>query len=279
MAKIIANGMEISIQHIDQNDYISLTDIAKKKNSEFPADVIKNWLRVRNTIDFLGVWEQLNNPDFKLVEFDQFRQDSGSNSFVLSPQKWIKSTNAKGIISKSGRYGGTYAHSDIAFEFASWISPKFKLYIIKDYQRLKKDETNRLQLGWDSKRELSKINYSIHTDAVKEYLISPNLTNAEKGLRYANEADLLNIALFGKTARQWRTENPNKSGNIRDYASVEQLIVLTNLESLNADFIRNGIPQEERLVKLRNIAYYQLNSLNNKDVASRLHIDNINLIE
>jgi hypothetical protein len=198
---------------------------------------------------------------------------------VLSPQKWIKSTNAKGIISKSGRYGGTYAHSDIAFEFASWISPEFKLYIIKDYQRLKKDETNRLQLGWDSKRELSKINYSIHTDAVKEYLISPNLTNAEKGLRYANEADLLNIALFGKTARQWRTENPNKSGNIRDYASVEQLIVLTNLESLNADFIRNGIPQEERLVKLRNIAYYQLNSLNNKDVASRLHIDNINLIE
>lgn len=279
MAKIIANGMEISIQYIDQSDYISLTDIAKKKNSEFPADVIKNWLRVRNTIDFLGLWEQLNNPDFKLVEFDQFRQDSGSNSFVLSPQKWIKSTNAKGIISKSGRYGGTYAHSDIAFEFASWISPEFKLYIIKDYQRLKKDETNRLQLGWDSKRELSKINYTIHTDAVKEHLISPNLTNAEKGYLYANEADLLNIALFGKTAKQWRTENPNKSGNIRDYASVEQLIVLINLESLNADFIRDGIPKEERLVKLRNIAYYQLNSLNHKDVANRLHIDNINLIE
>ena len=275
MAKIIANGMEISIQYIDQSDYISLTDIAKKKNSEFPADVIKNWLRVRNTIDFLGLWEQLNNPDFKLVEFDQFRQDSGSNSFVLSPQKWIKSTNAKGIISKSGRYGGTYAHSDIAFEFASWISPEFKLYIIKDYQRLKKDETNRLQLGWDSKRELSKINYTIHTDAVKEHLISPNLTNAEKGYLYANEADLLNIALFGKTAKQWRTENPNKSGNIRDYASVEQLIVLINLESLNADFIRDGIPKEERLVKLRNIAYYQLNSLNHKDVANRLHIDNI----
>ena len=279
MAKIIANGTEISIQYIDQSDYISLTDIAKKKNLEFPADVIKNWLRVRSTIDFLGLWEQLNNPDFKLVEFDQFRQDSGANSFVLSPQKWIKTTNAKGIISKSGRYGGTYAHSDIAFEFASWISPEFKLYIIKDYQRLKQDETNRLQLGWDSKRELSKINYTIHTDAVKEYLISPNLTNIEKGLKYASEADLLNIALFGKTARQWRTENPNKSGNIRDYASVEQLIVLINLESLNADFIRNGIPQEERLVKLRNIAYYQLNSLKPKDVANRLHIDNQNLIE
>ena len=251
----------------------SVNDIAKKKNSEFPADVIKNWLRVRSTIDFLGLWEQLNNSDFKLVEFDQFKQEAGANSFVLSPQKWIKSTNAKGIISKSGRYGGTYAHSDIAFEFASWISPEFKLYIIKDYQRLKQNETNRLQLGWDSKRELSKINYSIHTDAIKEYLISPDLTVKEKSLTYASEADLLNIALFGKNAKQWRVENPDKKGNIRDYASVEQLIVLINLESLNADLIRAGISQDDRLIKLRNIAYYQLNSLRNKDISNKLHLD------
>ena len=271
--KINANGIGIEVikkNNNDNSDYISLTDIAKYKNHDSPADVIKNWFRVRSTIEYLGLWEQLNNPSFKLVEFDQFKIESGSNSFVLSPQKWIKSTNAIGIISKSGRYGGTYAHSDIAFEFASWISPEFKLYIIKDYQRLKINESTRLEIGWDTKRELSKINYRIHTDAIKEFLITPELTKQEQNYTYANEADILNIALFGKTAKQWRNETGNKKLNMRDFASVEQLIVLVNLESMNAELIRQDIPAQERIQKLRSVAYYQLNSLKNNNTVNHL---------
>ena len=266
--KINANGTEIEILNNPsfQDDYLSLTDIARKKNPYEPKDVVKNWLRLRSTIEFLGLWEQLYNPNFKGVEFDSFKNESGSNAFTLTPQRWIEKTNAIGIISKSGRGGGTYAHKDIAFEFASWISPEFKLYVIKDYQRLKSDEAHRLEIGWDTKRELSKINYRIHTDAIKEFLITPELTKQEKSYKYATEADILNVALFGKTARQWK----DKKGNMRDFANVEQLIVLVNLESMNADFIHQGLSPQERLKKLRSIAYYQLNSLYNSNAANRL---------
>jgi hypothetical protein len=270
---INANGTEISIlkrsNNFDEN-YISLTDIARRKNPYEPKDVVKNWMRLRSTIDYLGLWEQLNNPDFKGVEFDTFRKESGTNAFTLTPQRWIEATNAIGIISKSGRYGGTYAHTDIAFEFASWISPEFKLYIIKDYQRLKKDEADRLALGWDSKRELSKINYRIHTDAIKEFLITPELSPQEINYKYASEADMLNMALFGKTAKQWREETGIKNENMRDYASVEQLIILVNIESLNADMIRDGIPMGERLKKLRSVAYYQMQSLTRNKSIERI---------
>lgn len=270
--KINANGTEISviINQSDDKDFISLTDIAKYKNHDDPAGVIGNWLRNRNTIEFLGLWEELNNPNFNPLEFEEFKNSAGENAFTLSPQKWIKKTNAIGIISKAGRYGGTYAHSDIAFEFASWISPEFKLYIIKDYQRLKIDEARRLEIGWDTKRELSKINYRIHTDAIKEFLITPELTAREKSYKYATEADILNVALFGKTASQWRAETGEKKKNMRDYASVEQLIVLVNLESMNADLIREGISVNERLQKLRSVAYYQLKSLEKSNTAAKL---------
>ena len=270
--KITADGMEISIINSQsiQEDFISLTDLARKKNPYEPKDVVKNWLRLRSTIEFLGLWEQLYNPNFKGVEFDTFKNEAGSNAFTLTPQRWIEKTNAIGIISKSGKGGGTFAHKDIAFEFASWISPEFKLYVIKDYQRLKEDEAHKLELGWDTKRELSKINYRIHTDAIKEFLITPELTKLEKSYTYATEADVLNVALFGKTAKQFKQENPDKKGNMRDYASVEQLIVLVNLESMNADMIRQGYSVAERLEKLRNVAYYQLQSLKNSGAASRL---------
>jgi len=257
---INANGVEIRVTSSNEADYISLTDIAKKRNPEFPADVVKNWLRSRSTIEFLGLWEKINNPDFKLVEFDQFKNAAGENSFVLTPQKWISTTNAIGITSKSGRYGGTYAHSDIAFEFASWISPEFKLYIIKDYQRLKADESHAKSLDWNIKREITKSNYRIHTDAIKENLI-PNLTPQQIAYKYASEADLINVALFGQTAKQWRYQHPESKGNIRDEATIEQLIVLANLESLNAEYIRERISPAERLSKLNKIAIYQLNSL------------------
>ena len=257
---INANGVEIRVASSNEADYISLTDIAKKRNPEFPADVVKNWLRSRSTIEFLGLWEKINNPDFKLVEFDQFKNAAGENSFVLTPQKWISTTNAIGITSKSGRYGGTYAHSDIAFEFASWISPEFKLYIIKDYQRLKADESHTKSLDWNIKREITKSNYRIHTDAIKENLI-PNLTPQQIACKYASEADLINVALFGQTAKQWRNQHSESKGNIRDEATIEQLIVLANLESLNAEYIREGISPAERLSKLNKIAIYQLNSL------------------
>lgn len=265
---INANGIEIRVSSTNESDYISLTDIAKKRNPEFPADVIKNWMRSRSTIEFLGLWEKLNNPNFKLVEFDQFKQEAGTNSFVLPPQKWIDRTNAIGIISKSGRYGGTYAHTDIAFEFASWISPEFKLYIIKDYQRLKTDESHIKQIDWNIKREIAKSNYKIHTDAIKEKLILPTLTNAQISYTYASEADVINVALFGITAKAWRKMHPEAKGNIRDTATIEQLIVLSNLESMNAVFIREGLSQSERLFRLNQIAIFQLQSLWKEPVKS-----------
>lgn len=261
---IHADGVDISVVTTvgSEDDYISLTDIAKHRNPEFPADVVKNWMRLRSTLEFLGLWEELNNPNFNMVDFDQFKNDAGSNAFVMSPQKWIKSTNAIGLISKSGRYGGgTFAHKDIAFEFASWLSPEFKLYIIKDYQRLKEDEGHRLALDWNVKRILVSANYKIHTDAIKENLIPPELSKQQQGYVYADEADLLNVVLFGKTAKQWRSESPGVKGNIRDYATIEQLLVLTNLENLNAYLVKQGIPQSERMRKLRDTVVYQLKTL------------------
>ena len=265
----------------NQDDYISLTDIARYRNPEFPADVVKNWLRLRNTIEFLGLWEQLNNPNFKLVEFDQFKNEAGTNSFVLSPQKWIKTTSSIGLISKSGRYGGgTFAHKDIAFEFASWISPEFKLYIIQDYQRLKLDEAHVKSLDWNVKRLLSKANYKIHTNAIKANLIPPDVTKQTQVGIYANEADILNIALFGKTASQWRRENPDLKGNIRDYATIEQLLVLSNLENTNAIFIEQGIEQKERLLKLNKIAIAQITALTDTKSVNQLKtLDNVRQIE
>ena len=270
--KLNANGTEISIIHdqLFENDYLSLTDLARRKNPYEPKDVVKNWLRLRSTIEFLGLWEKLYNTQFKGVEFDTFKNESGSNSFTLTPQRWIEKTNAIGMISKSGRGGGTYAHTDIAFEFASWISPEFKLYVIKDYQRLKQIEAEHLETGWNTKRELSRINYHIHTDAIKEFLITPELTKKEQSYTYASEADILNIALFGKTAKCWREETGNTTKNIRDYANVEQLIVLVNLESMNAELIRQGLSASERLKKLRNIAYYQLKSLEKSNIREKL---------
>ena len=245
---IHAKDTEIAVlSYAHSDDYISLTDIAKYKNPEVPADVVKNWLRIRSTIEFLGLWEELNNPNFNMVEFDQFKNDAGSNAFVLSPQKWIKSTNAIGMVSKSGRYGGgTFAHKDIAFEFASWISPVFKLYVIKDYQRLKDDENHRLALDWSVNRVLAKTNYRIHTDAIKANLIPPELSKEQQRFVYADEADVLNVALFGMTAKQWRAKNPELKGNMRDYASIEQLLVLVNLETMNALLVEQGKSQDER---------------------------------
>lgn len=263
--KLDANGTEIRIMGdvINEDAYISLTDIAKYKNPDNAFIVVANWMRNHSTISFLGLWEQIHNPKFKPIEFDRFKAQSGDNAFTLTPQQWIKATNALGIVSKSGRYGGTYAHTDIAFEFASWISPEFKLYIIKDYQRLKKDEANRLAIGWDARRELSKINYRIHTDAVKEFLITPTLSPQEMAYTYATEADILNMALFGKTAAQWRSEKGinEKKLNIRDSATAEELVVLINLEDTNADLIRQGLPDMERLKILREKAYRQLKLL------------------
>lgn len=262
--KLHAKGHEISvIAYEDQQDYISLTDIAKQKNPNAPADIIKNWLRSRSTIEYLGLWESLNNSDFKLVEFDQFKNESGSNSFVLSPKKWIDSTGAIGITSRAGRNGGTYAHRDIAFEFASWISPEFKLYIIKDYQRLREDESYRLSKDWNLRRQISKTNYRIHTDSIKENLINNKLSKKQIGITYADEADMLNVALFGLTAKEWRARNPEKDGNMRDYASIEELIVMSNLEAVNAQFLSENIPQSERLKKLNEMARFQLKSLLN----------------
>ena len=258
---IHAKGLDIEIYTTDfQNEYISLTDIAKYKSDE-PAAVIQNWMRNRDIIEFLGLWESLHNPAFKPLEFEGFRNQAGSNAFTMSPNKWINATNAVGIISKSGRYGGTYAHSDIAFEFASWISPEFKLYIIKDYQRLKNDENSRLSLGWNLHREISKINYRIHTDAVKLHLLPPELTKEQITYKYASEADMLNVALFGMTAKKWREENPKKKGNIRDYASLQELLVLSNMESYNAILIEQGKGMPERLQLLRKQAVNQMQTL------------------
>lgn len=256
---ITAKGLKIGIYTEDfQNEFISLTDIAKYRNSDDPRFVIQNWMRNRNTVEFLSVWEELHNPDFNRVQFEAVKEEAGLNRFVMTPAKWIEQTNAIGIVSKAGRYGGTYAHSDIAMAFASWISPEFQLYIMKDYRRLKQDENSRLSLNWNLNRELSKINYKIHTDAIEENLIPPELTQAQKSFTYANEADMLNVALFGMTAKEWRKTNPNKSGNIRDYATLNQLLVLANMESYNAILINQGITQQERLVLIRNLVIKQL---------------------
>ena len=278
MAKIMketihANGVDIGIYTSDfQNEYILITDIARYKSDE-PKDVIKNWMRGKDTIQFLGLWEKLHNPNFKGVEFDAFRMQAGANAFTMSPKKWIESTNAIGIVSKSGRYGGTYAHSDIAFEFASWISPEFKLYIIKDYKRLKKEENSRLSLNWNLNRELSKLNYRIHTDAIKENLIPPELTSIQISYTYASEADLLNVVLFGKTAKQWKETNSDKSGNIRDYATIHQLLVLSNMESYNAILIQQGKSQAERMQLLHELAVQQMRTLKTLEVPQLPHIE------
>jgi kilA-N domain protein len=247
--------------HINKNDYFSLTDIARYKNSEAPADVVKNWLRRKDTIEFIGLWEKLNNPNFNVVEFDQFKNEAGHNYFTLSPKKWIDGVNAIGIISKAGKYNaGTYAHKDIALQFASWISPEINLYIIKEFQRLKANEQK--QLGWTVKRELAKINYRIHTDAIKDNIIIPlEISKEQASFVYANEADVLNVALFGMTAREWRDKNPDKKGNIRDYAEVSQLVCLSNLENLNAYLIERGLSQPERLIELNKAAIRQMKVL------------------
>ena len=260
MDKLVVKGAEISVQwNSERDDFISLTDIAKLKDSDNPRYIIQNWLRNRNTIEFLGVWESLYNPSFNRVEFDAFRSQAGLNSFVMTPQKWVESTRAIGIISKAGRYGGTYALKEIAFEFASWISVEFKLYLVKEFERLKTEEMK--QLGWDIKRNLAKINYRIHTDAIKENLIPPELSAKQVSMVYASEADVLNMALFGMTAKQWRDSHPELKGNIRDYANVSQLVCLSNLENLNAVFISEGMSQAERLAKLNAIAISQMEIL------------------
>ena len=259
--KIVVKGSEISILHIDAEDFISLTDIARHKDALNTDDIIKNWLRNRNTVELLGFWEQLHNPDFKPLEFEGFRKQAGLNSFTMTPKKWIESTNALGIISKSGRYGGTFAHRDIAFEFASWISIEFKLYFIKEFQRLKNEESDRLQLNWNLQRTISKINYKIHTDAIKESLIPKEVTNLQASTIYASEADLLNVALFGMTAKHWREDHPNEKGNLRDTATLEQLVVLSNLESINALLVSQGLPQGKRLVQLNQVAITQMKSI------------------
>lgn len=264
MAKIIVQDTLITVLNFEEQDYISLTDMASAKEGDSrAADVIKNWIRSRYTIEFLGTWEVIHNPNFKVVEFDHFRKSAGLPSFVLSASEWIERTNAIGIIVKKGRYGGTYAHKDIAFEFGSAISVSFKLYLIEEFQRLKTEEQR--QLGWSVKRELSKINYRIHTDAIKQNLIPPEVTPVQASIIYANEADVLNVAMFGMTAKQWRETNPDLKGNIRDYATVNELICLSNMENLNAVFIEQGMTQRERLVKLNQIAIHQMNILGNGD--------------
>jgi hypothetical protein len=256
---IHVQGSAITILRQKEDDFICLTDMAKKFGGD---DLIHNWMRNRNTLEFLGIWEQIHNPDFKGVEFDTFKKEAGLNSFRLTPKKWVEATKAIGIQSRAGRFGGgTYAHKDLAFEFGSWLSPEFKLYLIKEFQSLKEDENRRLSLEWNLNRTLAKINYHIHTDAIKETIIPADITKEQQLVIYANEADVLNVAMFGKTAQQWRKENPGKEGNIRDYSSIEQLLVLANMESMNAEFIRMELPQHDRLKKLNSIAIQQLKSL------------------
>jgi hypothetical protein len=267
---ITVKGISVTTLKINGEDFISLTDIARNKNPDEPKDVVKNWLRSKTTIEFIGLWEQLNNPDFKGVEFDSFLFAAGSNAFTLSPSKWIEATNAIGLISKQGNNGGTFAHKDIAFEFASWISAGFKLYLIKEFQRLKADENDRLKLDWNLQRTLAKVNYLIHTDAIKENLIPKELSPTQTSLVYANEADLLNMALFGTTAKQWRDANPTAEGNIRDNATLEQLVVLSNMESINAVFIHQGLTPSERLIHLNKMAITQMNSLVNSKQLKKL---------
>jgi hypothetical protein len=257
---ITVKGTDITLFRANTEDYISLTDIAKYRDSRTEV-VIQNWMRTRMAIELLGLWETLYNPNFKHIEFDVFKGQAGLNGFVLSPKQWIEKTNAIGLVSKSGRYGGTYAHRDIAFEFASWISVEFKLFMIQEFDRLKNEEQQRLSLEWNLQRTISKINYRIHTDAIKTHIVPPVVTKAQAGAIYASEADLLNVALFGKTAAEWRDENSDAKGNIRDEATLEQLIVLSNMESINALLISHGLPQSERLVQLNRTAIAQMTSL------------------
>lgn len=264
MAKLNVNDKQITVLSVHEKDYISLTDMANaKENDSRAADIIKNWIRTRYTLEFLGTWEQINNPNFKVVEFDHFKTQAGLPSFVLSASEWIEKTGAIGLIVKKGKYGGTYAHKDIAFEFGSAISVPFKLYLITEFQKLKEEEQNKL--GWTAKRELAKLNYHIHTDAIKQHLIPKELTAAQMSTVYANEADVLNVALFGSTAKQWREYNPSLKGNIRDYATINQLICLSNMENLNALFINEKIPQKDRLLKLNKIAIHQIRILQEAD--------------
>lgn len=264
---INVKGGDIAIVTRDEQDYISLTDMVKNFGDE---SILYNWLRNRNTIEFLGIWEQLYNPSFKPLEFDRFRSQAGLNSFTLSPKKWIEATGAIGVYSKSGRGGGTYAHRDIAFEFGSWLSPEFKLYLIKEFQRLKEEESSAKAIEWSFQRTLAKVNYKIHTDAIKERLVPPRLTKAQTGIIYASEADLLNVALFGLTSAQWRQANPEVSGNMRDLATLEQLVVLSNLESINAVLIHQGLEPPVRLMQLNNIAIGQMQSLLGNSAVKRL---------
>lgn len=259
--ELIIKDTKVSFFSREEDDFISLTDIARYKNADEPKDIVKNWLRSKSTIEFLGLWEKINNPEFKGVEFDSFRSEAGSNAFVLSPSRWVEQTNAIGIISKVGKGGGTYAHKDIAFEFASWVSAEFKLYLIKEFQRLKEEENERRSLGWNAKRFLAKVNYRVHTDAVKDNLIPSRVSKKQEGFIYADEADVLNVALYGITAKQWREINPAVKGNIRDHSNVTQLVCLAGLESINAEFIRQGIAQSERLRRLNEIAIIQMKSL------------------
>jgi len=266
MSKINVLGTNVSYYQHNEDDYISLTDMVK--NIENGLSLIEKWLRNKNTIEFLGIWEQIYNPDFNSPEFEGIKNQAGSNRFVLSVKQWVEKTKSKGIIAKAGRYGGTYAYKDIAFEFASWVSPKFKLYLIKEFQRLKDEE--RKQLGWDIRRNLARINYRIHTDAIKENLIPKELAKIQIEIIYATEADVLNMALFGMTAKQWRDNNHDKKGNIRDYADVSQLVCLANLESFNALFISEGLPQDERLLRLNKIAIQQMKLLTDDKLVKKI---------
>jgi len=270
---ITAKGIDITVISVgNDDDYISLSDIAKFKQREFPSEAITSWMKSRDTVEFLGLWERLHNPNFNSIEFDRIEKEAGKNRFIITPKKWIEITNAIGMTSTQGRYAQTLAHKDIAFEFASWISAEFKLYLIKDYQRLKEDENSKISLDWNIKRVLTKVNYKFHTDAIKENLLPPELTPRQKSFVYADEADLLNVALFGKTAKQWRVENEEKKGNMRDYATVEQLLVLANLETANGLLIGEGMEQSDRITRLNNMARTQLQALIDMKQANPLRL-------
>ena len=270
MKQIITQGLRIAVAKNGEEEYISLTDMAKFKDFEATGIVIANWLSTKYTIQFMGAWEQVHNPSFNVMEFHNIRNEAGSNGFILSSSKWIEKTKAIGIRSSAGRYGGTFAHRDIAFEFATWLSPEFKLYLIKEFQRLKLEENKKLELGWDTKRLLTKINYHIHTDAIQKSLIPKEISKMQANIIFANEADVLNKALFGMTAKEWRDKNKKLVGNIRDYSDVTQLVCLANLESLNAEFIRQGLAQTDRLLKLNEIAIIQMRSLLSNSSIRRL---------
>jgi len=261
MAKITVQNTQITVVTINERDYISLTDMVR--NIENGLALIEKWLRNKNTIEFLGIWEEMYNPNFNSPEFEGIKNAAGLNRFILSVKQWVEKTNSRGIIAKAGRYGGTYAHKDIAFEFATWVSPQFKLYLIQEFERMKSEEQK--QLGWTAKRELSKINYRIHTDAIKQNLIPEEVTTAQASIIYAEEADVLNVAMFGQTAKQWREAHPELKGNIRDYASINELICLANMENINAVLIDEGVPQGDRLVRLNQIAINQMRVLENDD--------------